>query len=377
MWTGIFVAIGVLALSTLITMFVREEPLHEAPPPLDWRPFGRLVAMTVVFMVVILGLGEAAKGVGRLADGIASRTGLLFLMGGAGLVAMAAAVIVGVWGSIRISLGGEDARQNSAFSWWVINRLAFLIGVNNLSGFAIYFLQARLGLPGESAAGPAGDLMMVVGITILLCAPTSGWHADQAGRKWLVALSVPAMLIGLAGWIWAPAGMLRYFGGSFAGAGIWNILLSVAPSSWLSGRTGQRRLVAASGVLAALGVVAIMLATDMTLITVGGIIVGAATGTFFTTNWALGTDIVPKEKAGRYLGLSNLAGAGAGAVGSYIGGPIADYFTVRTPEIAGLGYVLLFGIFGVLFLLSALVLVMVREPTEGNTDHLAGASAGA
>jgi MFS family permease len=291
-------------------------------------------------------------------------------MGGAGLVAMAAAVIVGVWGSIRISLGGEEARQNSAFSWWVINRLAFLIGVNNLSGFAIYFLQARLGLPGETAAGPAGDLMMVVGITILLCALPSGWHADQAGRKRLLTLSGIAMIIGLAGLIWAPAGILRYFGGSLAGAGIWNLLLSAVPSGWLSGRAGQRRLVAASGVLGALGVAAIMLATDMTLITVGGIIVGAATGTFFTTNWALGTDIVPKAKAGRYLGLSNLAGAGAGAVGAYIGGPIADYFTVRMPEVAGLGYVLLFGIFGVLFLLSALVLVMVRDSTGEHTRQM-------
>ena len=60
--------------------------------------------------------------------------------------------------------------------------------------------------------------------------------------------------------------------------------------------------------------------------------VGAATGVFFTTNWALGTDLVPKEAAGRYLGISNLAGAGAGAVGAYIGGPIADYFTVHVPQ---------------------------------------------
>jgi len=73
---------------------------------------------------------------------------------------------------------------------------------------------------------------------------------------------------------------------------------------------------------------------------------------------------VPKEEAGRYLGISNLAGAGAGAVGAYIGGPIADYFTVHVPDQPGLGYVLLFAIYGALFLLSVVTLLKVR-PTLG------------
>ncbi len=307
MWIAIGIGIGILAFSTLGTMSVREYPLTEAPPPLDWRPFGRLVAMTIVFTVVILGLGAAVKGTGQILEGVTPSTTLLLLMGAAGLIAMAAAVGIGVWTSVRISLGAQEARQNASFSWWVINRLAFLIGVNNLSGFAIYFLQARLGLAGEAAAGPASLLMAVVGALILV---------------------------------------------------------SVLLSAWLADRIGLKRLVAASGVIAAIGVAVIMVAPGLTLIIVGGAIVGAATGTFFTSNWALGTDIVPKEKAGRYLGLSNLAGAGAGAVGAYIGGPIADYFSVRMPAIPGIGYVVLFGIFGLLFLLSSLVLVAIREPQK-------------
>jgi MFS family permease len=99
----------------------------------------------------------------------------------------------------------------------------------------------------------------------------------------------------------------------------------------------------------------------MTMIYVGGLIIGAATGTFFTTNWALGTDLVPKKDAGRYLGISNLAGAGAGAVGAYIGGPIADFFTVHVPQVPGLGYLLIFAIYGALFLLSSVVMRWVRE----------------
>jgi MFS family permease len=65
----------------------------------------------------------------------------------------------------------------------------------------------------------------------------------------------------------------------------------------------------------------------------------------------LGTEIVPQEQAGRYLGLSNLAGAGAGAIGAYIGGPIAD----------NVGYVPLFAIYGAMFLLSILALIGVQE----------------
>ena len=304
MWAGILVATGILFLSMTITMFVREEPLREPPGPLDWKPLGRLVAMTLVFLIVILGLGEGVEGISRLLDNVDSVTTLLIVMGIAGLLAMVAAVIVGVWACVRISIGREKARRYPSFTWWVINRLAFLIGANSLSAFAIYFLQARMGLQGEAAAKPAAQLMMVIGILILLCALLSGWLTDRVGRK---------------------------------------------------------RLVALSGVAAAVGVLVLVLAPNMTVIYVGGCIIGAATGTFFTANWAMGTDVVPKEEAGRYLGISNLAGAGAGAVGGYIGGPIADYFTIHVPQSPGLGYLLIFAIYGMLFLLSAFVLSQVQE----------------
>ena len=93
---------------------------------------------------------------------------------------------------------------------------------------------------------------------------------------------------------------------------------------------------------------------------VGGVIIGIATGLFFTSNWALGTELVPPTESGRYLGVSNLAGAGAGAVGAYIGGPIADYFTRTYPESPGIGYVLLFSIFGMLFIFSIFAITKVK-----------------
>jgi len=231
----------------------------------------------------------------------------LIVMGLVGLAGMMFAVILGVYGSVQVSIGRDVASKNPAFTWWVINRLAFLVGANNLSTFAVYFLQGRLGYVGDAAAGPASRLKLVVGVLVLLFALPSGWLADKIGRRVLVAIS---------------------------------------------------------GIMATVGTVILLLSPTMTVIMIGGSIVGAGIGMFFTTNWALGTDIVPKKDAGKFLGISNLAGAGAGAVGAYIGGPIADFFTANFPTMPGLGYMLIFGIYAALFLVSAIVLIKVPEQRE-------------
>jgi MFS family permease len=88
----------------------------------------------------------------------------------------------------------------------------------------------------------------------------------------------------------------------------------------------------------------VILAPNLRTIYIGGCFIGAATDVLYTANWALGTDLVLKAEAGRFLGISNLAGAGAGAVGAYIGGPIADFITTRLPDVSGMGYVLVFAI---------------------------------
>jgi MFS family permease len=109
-----------------------------------------------------------------------------------------------------------------------------------------------------------------------------------------------------------------------------------------------------------LGTLIALLSPSLTIIYIGGCFIGAATGMFYSANWALGTELVPKEEAGRYLNISNLADAGA--VGAYIGGPIADYVTAHVTGTPGLGYVLLFTIYGVLFFFSVVALGRVREP---------------
>jgi len=309
MWGGILVAMGMLTVTMLLAMLVPEQPLRDKPPALDWQPFLRLVLMTALFTAIILGMGQLVHlAAGSLLAGVESPPALFVVMGLLGLVAMSIAVGLGVWISVRVSIG-EAARhaEHSSFTWWVVNRLAFLVGVVNLTSFAVYFLQARLNLPNEKAAGPTGTLMQIVGVCILVFALLGGWLADRFSRKQLVAIA---------------------------------------------------------GVVAAAGIFIVALAPDLTVIYVGGLFIGAATGVFYTANWALGTELVPKEEAGRYLGISNLAGAGAGAVGAFIGGPIADFLTARVPQTPGLGYTLLFTIYGMLFLLSVVALIQVKEPAH-------------
>ncbi len=306
-WAGILVAIGVLVITMLLTMLVPEKPIKEAPP-MDWEPIIRLLAMTIVFTLIILGSGQLVKFISRLLTDITSPTALFLVMGIFGLVSMLVAVAVGVWFSVRISIG-EKARENPSFTWWVINRLAFLVGAVNLSTFAIYFLQARLGYEKEAAAAPASQLILFVGLFILL---------------------------------------------------------STLPAGWLTDRFGERRMVAVAGLVAVLGTVIALSIPSLPVIYVGGCIIGVSAGLFYTANWALGTLLVPKAEAGRYLGISNLAGAGAGAVGAYIGGPIADFVTLQVPQIAGFGYVLIFTIYGLLFLFSVIALTQVKRTRQSS-----------
>lgn len=303
MWAGLLLAVGVLLVSMLLTMLVPEKPLKETPPPMDWQPLVRLLAMTAVFTLIILGSGQVVKLVSSLLKDITSPTTLFIVMGLFGLAGMLVAVAMGVWLSVRISLG-NSARENPSFTWWVVNRLAFLVGAVNLSTFAVYFLQARLGYVKEAAAAPASQLILFVGLFILI---------------------------------------------------------STLPAGWLTDRFGEKRMVTIAGLVAVLGTVIALSIPSLPVIYVGGCIIGIAAGLFYTANWALGTLLVPKAEAGRYLGISNLAGAGAGAVGAYIGGPIADFVTAQVPQIPGFGYVLIFSIYGLLFLFSVLALTQVKS----------------
>jgi MFS family permease len=293
-WGALIVLSGVVLLSAGITLLAREKPIKQPPFEMNWNPILRLLAMTAVFTVVILGCGELVKFISRLADPL-SITVKLILISAVGVLGMAIAVVVGVWFSVNISIGRKKSRQNPSFTWWVVNRLAFLVGSTNLSVFAIYFLQERFTGMGEGVIEQSfGMLMLVVGLAIFISSIPAGWLSDKFGRKQVCAFS---------------------------------------------------------GALALVGTIVLTTSVNMTMLYVGGIIVGIGVGFFYSASWALGTSLVPKEEAGRYLGIQNLAGAGAGAVGAYIGGPIGD----------NVGFTVLMSIFGFLFLVSTLALFGIKD----------------
>ncbi len=304
LWAALMAVIAILVASTVITLFAPEKPPPDEPSALDWQPFLRLLLMTLLFTLVILGAGQSVKVLSQIF--VFEMIPSIWIFTAMGLILMTLAISLGVWLSIGVGLG-KAAQTQTSFTWWVINRLAFLLGATNLASFAVYFLQGRLGLEREVAAAPASRLIMVVGVFVLL--------------------------MGL-------------------------------PSGWLVDRLGSRKLVAVSGVLAALGALIIILAPGLPLMYLGAGVVGAAAGLFYPANWALGTQIVPPSEAGRYLGISNLAGAGAGAVGAYIGGPIADYFTRSFPASPGIGYITLFIIYAILFVFSTLAASQISSAAQ-------------
>lgn len=315
---AIFATCAGLVITMLLTLvFVKEQPLSPEqlrelrgtpfwPPML--RVLGVLAGIALGALAGLLGGGAIGGLAGLLTRAFTgAQTAWGVAVGLGGMAAMAVAVIAGVWGGAIVTLG-QDARRNAPFTWWMVNRLMFMAAITSIQGFTPFFLMYAFGLTREEAANQNGSLIMVVGLFTLVTALLGGWLADRAGRRALVAIS-----------------------GLISAAGAFLLLTTV----WVPNFTF--------------------------LYLIGGIL-GLGTGLFMAVSWALGTDLVPAGEAGRYLGISNLAGAGAGMIGKGIGGPVADYLNQIRP---GLGYFAIFACYGVLFLLSIAALAGVKKPRAG------------
>jgi len=306
-WAIAATCVGLLVTMILTVLLVHEEPLKEKPSGSMREPMlrvlGLLGGIASGAAAGLLGGGAIGAVVGLLAWPLAGGDlALMIGVGVGGVVAMVVSVVVGVWGGALATLG-KDARTRGSFTWWVVNRLLFLAAATSIQGFAPYFLMSAFGVSRERAIDMNAGLMMVVGLFTLITAVPSGWLAD---------------------------------------------------------RLGSRRLVYASGLIATVGTLVLLITTfvpNLPLMYVAGTIIGIGAGLFMTTNWALGMELAPRQEAGRYLGISNLAGAGAGMIGAGIGGPVADLINRISP---GTGYFAIFAGYAVLFLLSSLSLSKVR-----------------
>jgi len=314
--TALYTLIAVLVLAMVASMFVRERR-QEKSPALKKEPFMRLLAMTGVFTIVILGTGFLVNQVIRWVSGI-EQTRASLIVGAAGLIAMGFSIVAGIWAATYASLG-QQIKKHRSFVWWTVNRLAFMVGSTNLASFMVYFLQEKYGFIQTEAAIPASFAITLVGVAILIAAIPGGAAADRFGKKTVIVAAGLLGSIGTAAVVFSPADvpLLR---------------------SYLE--IGQ-------------GIPTTILIQAMGGLYLGAILIGLALGLFYAANWALGTSLIPEERAGEFFGLSNLAGAGAGAVGAYIGGPIADQFS----------YTLIIGLYGIVILLSLFALLGIKNST--------------
>ena len=137
------------------------------------------------------------------------------------------------------------------------------------------------------------------------------------------------------------------------------LVVCALAAGWLGDRLGHRKVQYAGSTIGMLGSLLLLLArTPQTLMIFGGIL-GVGIGLFLTSNWALVNRLAPVAEAGVFLGLTNLATAGSGAVGRLLG-PVIDLLNNADPGVYA-GYSALF-IFGAVCTgASALLLAKVKD----------------
>jgi Na+/melibiose symporter-like transporter len=188
------------------------------------------------------------------------------------------------------------------------SRLLVLLGMNLVRNFALYFLDDVLHMPNVAAA--TGDMLAIIALCILAVTYPAGHLSDRIGRK---RMDIFSALLGAVG--------------AF-------LLLSARGAVLLS-----------------------FMGLEFTDVLLYGSIIGLSAGIYLSSNWAWATDLIPKDEAAGYLGITNLATGGAGVLAG-LGGPLIDIFNARQP---GLGYTALYSVAGLAYFVGALVLVAIRE----------------
>jgi len=302
-WLVLFILMAVYLVTMLVTViFTKETPITEKPPRPEGKPILRMFFLTAIFVgITQLALWLVKSVSGWLPEETTSLTTRIIVVGLVGLLGMAGSIVIGVYFGAQVGIG-KEAKQQKSFVWWVVTRLMFLAAIGSVRNFTMFFIKDVLQVP--NPASVTTQVTAVIFVFLLITSLLGGYLSDKMGRK---------------------------------------------------------RLLVAAGVLALIGTIILIFARNIPLVLLAGAFLGLGTGTFMATNWALGTELVPAKDAGRYLGISNLAGAGAGIVGSSIGGPLADYFNSIQP---GLGYPVIFALYGGLFLLSVLILPRITKPKE-------------
>lgn len=135
--------------------------------------------------------------------------------------------------------------------------------------------------------------------------------------------------------------------------------VSTIPAARIADRYGRKRVIYLACLIAAIGMTVCAVAPSIPVFIGGAVLMGIGLGSFLAVDWALMTDIIPKESSGRYMGISNVATATNGVISMFIGGVLIDAFVrAGAPELGPRAALLLAPVW---FALGALLLRPVVE----------------
>ena len=135
--------------------------------------------------------------------------------------------------------------------------------------------------------------------------------------------------------------------------------VSTIPAARIADRYGRKRVIYLACLIAAIGMTVCAVAPSIPVFIGGAVLMGVGLGSFLAVDWALMTDIIPKESSGRYMGISNVATATNGVISMFIGGVLIDAFVrAQAPELGPRAALLLAPVW---FALGALLLRPVVE----------------
>ncbi len=204
------------------------------------------------------------------------------------------------WGEVWREVFHVEWRANRGYWWLIASRFFYLFGIYGIQVFAQYFIRDRLNVPNPVQA--TGDLMAAIVIALMAFALGAGWLCDRWGR---------------------------------------------------------RRVQALAGIIGAVGALLLLAVQTPAQLLIYGSVLGAGIGIFLSANWALANDLAPAGEAGKFLGLTNLATAGAGAVGR-LEGPLIDILNNTWPG-QWRGWTMLFTLGAMCILISTVLLVKIPE----------------
>ena len=209
---------------------------------------------------------------------------------------------VNPWKEMRDSFR-IDFRANTAYWWLIGQRFVFLLGVYGIQAFAQNYLRDVL-----NVADPPRDTGILLGIVTV------------------------------------------------------SLIIFAAASGWLINRWGMTRMLIVASMVTAIGSVLLWFGRTQGTLLLFGSILGAGVGLFLTANWTLANKLAPPDEAGKYLGLTNLATAGAGVV-ARAAGALWDIFNNAAPG-SWDGYMILFFSAGFFALISIALIGMIEPPSK-------------